>query len=76
MEIDLDDARNILADLVARVEAGDRITIARNGKAVALLIAFEPNRKKIDPAMLRALTASMPKDTTGVVRTMRDEDRY
>lgn len=76
MEIDLEDVRNILADRIKRVEAGDRITIMQNGKAVAHLIAVEPNRKKINGATLRALTASMPKDATGVVRTMRDEDRY
>ena len=76
MEIDLDDAKKCLKDLVERVEAGDTITITRNGKAIARLIAAAMTQKKIDGAMLRALTASRPKDETHVVRTRRDEDRY
>jgi antitoxin (DNA-binding transcriptional repressor) of toxin-antitoxin stability system len=64
---------------VDRVEAGDSIQITRRGKAVARLTAADSPRRPIDLSLLRALTASMPpqkKDAAGLVRSMRDEDRY
>jgi prevent-host-death family protein len=77
--IKLADAKAHLSDLVDRVEAGDTIDITRRGRPVARLIAAVRPRKRIDMAMLKALTASVPPqapDAADLVRWMRDGDRY
>ena len=77
--IRLADAKAHLSELVDRVEAGDTIDITRRGKTVARLTAATRPRKRIDLAMLKALTASMPsqaRDATDLIRSMRDGDRY
>ena len=77
--INLADAKSRLSELVDRVEAGDSIDITRRGKPVARLTAAAKPRKRIDAALLRALTASMPpqgEDAETVVRAMRDGDRF
>jgi prevent-host-death family protein len=77
--INLADAKAHLSELVDRVEAGDSIDITRRGKPVARLTAVARPRRRIDRAMLEALTASMPPQTQGaadLVRSMRDGDRY
>lgn len=76
--IKLADAKAHLSELVDRVEAGDTIDITRRGKPVARLTAAVKPRKRIDIAMLKALTASMPiqAPAADLVRSMRDGDRY
>lgn len=77
--INLADAKARLSELVDRVEAGNSIDITRRGKAVARLTAVARPRKRIDLAMLRTLTATMPsqaQDAAVLVRSMRDGDRY
>lgn len=77
--INLADAKAHLSELVDRVEAGDSIDITRRGKPVARLTAATSPRKRIDPALLRSLTATLPPQTqsaTDLVRSMRDDDRY
>jgi prevent-host-death family protein len=77
--ISLADAKAQLSELVDRVGAGDSIDITRRGKPVARLTAAAKPRKRIDAAVLRSLTASMPPQTEGaanLVRAMRDGDRY
>lgn len=77
--IKLADAKAHLSELVDRVEAGDSIDITRRGKPVARLTAVARPRKRIDAAMLQALTAAMPpsaQDAVDLVRSMRDGDRY
>jgi prevent-host-death family protein len=77
--INLADAKAHLSELVDRVEAGGSIDITRRGKPVARLTAVARPRKPIDPALLKALTASMPAQTQSsadLVRSMRDGDRY
>ena len=77
--INLADAKAHLSELVDRVEAGDSIDITRRGKPVARLVAVTRSRKRIDRAMLQALTAAMPPQTqkaADLVRSMRDDDRY
>jgi prevent-host-death family protein len=77
--INLADAKAHLSELVDRVEAGDTIDITRRGKPVARLTAVSRPRKRIDKAMLQALTAAMPPQAEGaadLVRSMRDGDRY
>lgn len=77
--ISLAEAKAHLSELIDRVEAGDTVSITRRGKEVARLTAADPPRKRIDPAMLRAVTNAMPMQREGAVafvRRMRDEDRY
>jgi prevent-host-death family protein len=77
--ISLAGAKARLSELVDRVEAGDSIEITRRGKAVARLSPATQPRKRIDAALLQALTASMPLQTSSaadLVRSMRDGDRY
>jgi prevent-host-death family protein len=77
--INLADAKAHLSELVDRVEAGGSVDITRRGKAVARLSAVATPRKRIDAALLRALTATMPAQAEGaadLVRSMRDGDRY
>ena len=77
--INLADAKARLSELVDRVEAGDTIDITRRGKPVARLTAVTRPRKRIDLAMLEALTAAMPPQderASDLVRSMRDGDRY
>jgi prevent-host-death family protein len=77
--IRLADAKAHLSDLVDRVEAGESIDITRRGKPVARLTAVTRPRQRIDAAMLRSLTATMPPQAgsaVDLVRSMRDDDRY
>jgi len=77
--INLAEAKAHLSELVDRVEAGDSIDITRRGKPVARLTAVDRPRKRIDIAMLQAVTTTMPasaQDAGDLVRLMRDEDRY
>ncbi|MBZ9815173.1 MULTISPECIES: type II toxin-antitoxin system Phd/YefM family antitoxin [unclassified Mesorhizobium] len=77
--INLADAKAHLSELVDRVEAGDSIDITRRGKPVARLTAAARPRMRIDAALLRSLTASMPPEAQSaadLVRSMRDGDRY
>ncbi len=77
--ITLAEAKAHLSELVDRVEAGDSIDITRRGKPVARLTAPERPRKRVDAALLQALTATLPpqkQDAADLVSTMRDGDRY
>jgi prevent-host-death family protein len=77
--IKLAEAKAHLSELVDRVEAGGSIDITRRGKPVARLTAVAKPRKRIDRAMLEALTAGMPPQAQAaavLVRSMRDGDRY
>ena len=76
--INLADAKAHRSELIDRVEAGDAIDITRWGKPVARLTSVARPRKRIDMAMLRALTAAMPlqQDGAALVRSMRDSDSY
>jgi prevent-host-death family protein len=77
--INLADAKTHLSALVDRVEAGDSIDITRRGKPVARLSSVARPRKRIDAALLEALTANMPPqagNAADLVRSMRDSDRY
>jgi prevent-host-death family protein len=77
--INLADAKAHLSELLDRVEAGDTIDITRRGKPVARLTSVVRPRQRVDAALLRALTATMPPQAEGaadLVRSMRDDDRY
>jgi antitoxin (DNA-binding transcriptional repressor) of toxin-antitoxin stability system len=77
--VSLADAKAHLSAIIDRVEAGDTIEITRRGKPVVRLAATTRPRVPIDVAALRALTDSMPEQAegaAGLVRAMRDDDRY
>ena len=77
--VNLADAKAHLSELVDRVQAGDTIDITRRGRPVARLTAVARPHKRIDLAMLEALTAAMPPQderASDLVRSMRDGDRY
>ncbi len=77
--IDLVHAQARLSALVEQVEAGGSIDITRHGKRVARLTAVVTPRKRIDLAMLQALTAATPPQAPGaadLVRSMREGDRF
>lgn len=76
--VNLADAKAHLSALVDRVEAGDSIDITRRGKAVARLTGVARPRKRIDAALLAALSKTMPlsEGSADLVRSMRDADRF
>ncbi len=77
--ISLADAKARLSELVDRAEAGETVAITRHGKPVAQLVPADRPRKRIDPADLKALTETMPKQAESAgdfMRRMRDRDRY
>ena len=77
--VSLADAKAHLSELVERVATGEAVCIARRGKAVAEITAVDTPRKRIDVAVLRAITDRMPVQTErarNFIRRMRDEDRY
>jgi prevent-host-death family protein len=77
--ISLAEAKAHLSELIDRVEAGEPIEITRRGKPVARLTTIAAPRKPIDVAKLRALTDRMPQapiSAGGLVRAMRDDERY
>jgi prevent-host-death family protein len=77
--VNLADAKAHLSELVERAAGGEAVCITRRGKPVAQITAVDQPKKWIELPALRALTASMPKQTESsrdLVRRMRDEDRY
>ena len=76
--VSLADAKTRLSELVARVEAGETVSITKRGKPVARLVAETPERKPIDfEAMRRARAMSKPyvdPDGLSFVARMRLED--
>jgi prevent-host-death family protein len=78
-DVNLAEAKAHLSELVARAEAGEAIQISRRGKPAVELRAVSRSRKAVDIAMLRSVTASLPRSSQSsedLVRTLRDEDRY
>ncbi len=77
--ISLAQAKAHLSELIDRVEAGDSIDITRRGIPVARLTAVAKPRRRIDAALLRSLTATLQpqqQSSAGLVRAMRDDDRF
>ena len=77
--VSLADAKAYLSELIDRVAAGEAVCITRRGKPVAQITAVDTPRKRIDGAVLRAITDTMPvqpETARDFIRRMRDEDRY
>jgi len=78
-EVNLGAAKARLSELVARAEAGETVCIKRRGKPVARLVAVDKPREKVDVAMLKAFTDSLPtqpESTEEFRRELRDDARY
>ena len=77
--VSLADAKAHLSKLVERAAAGETVRITRRGKPVAEITAVKTPRNRINLAMLRALTDTMPvqqEPARDFVRRIRDQDRY
>jgi len=77
--ISLAAAKARLSELIERAGSGETVRITRRGKSVAQITAVETPRKRIDIAVLRATTDTMPhqRESAGdFVRQIRDEARY
>jgi len=77
--VSLADAKAHLSELVERAAAGEAVCITRRGKAVAQITVLDTPRKRIEVAVLRAITDTMPvqpETARDFIRRMRDEDRY
>lgn len=74
--VNIAEAKARLSELVAQAEAGVAVSITRRGRPAARIVPADRARKPVDLAALQALTNAMAKPGEGVVRQMRDEDRY
>ena len=77
--VSLADAKARLSELVARVEAGETVSITKRGKAVVRLVAERPEPAAIDLAELQRLTEGMTpqRESAGEsLRRLRDAARY
>jgi prevent-host-death family protein len=77
--ISLAEAKARLSELVDRAASGETIHISRRGKPAARLMPPEPERRKVDIDLLRAIRRLSPKqrDSAGeFMRKMRDDERY
>ena len=75
-KVSLAEAKAHLSELIESVAAGDTVCITRRGKPIATLRGVETPRRRVALADLRRLTKTMPRQRSGVIRKMRDEDRY
>ena len=74
--VNLADAKAHLSELVDRADAGETVDILRRGKLAARLSPPVAVKQPIDAAALAALTDRLPLGKSGIVRAMRDSDRY
>ncbi|SOD91086.1 type II toxin-antitoxin system Phd/YefM family antitoxin [Caenispirillum bisanense] len=77
-KVTLAHAKEHLEDLIAQAEAGEAVSILRDGREVARLTAAGP-RRPISLSELKAVTDPMPEQpetAADLVRRMRDEARY
>jgi len=78
-EVTIAEAKAHLSELVERAARGEPVQITRRGKPIARLVGLERQPKPIDLEALRALTASMRKQTEPAsqwLRSVRDQSRY
>jgi prevent-host-death family protein len=69
-------AKARLSELLDKVEAGEEVTITRQGRAVAHIRSAAPAKRPIDFEELAAFRATMPRmsrPSVDVLREMRDE---
>jgi prevent-host-death family protein len=75
--VTLAEAQKQLNRLIEQVEAGEEVTILRNGVAVARMIASQPQSQKLPSlAEFRALQPWQNESAGDFMRRLRDTDRY
>jgi prevent-host-death family protein len=53
MEISVKEAKNQLTELLRKVEAGERVTVTRNGQPIVDLVKHVPKKRGLDWEALR-----------------------
>ena len=77
MEVSVAEAKAKLSELLKRVEAGEKVTITRRGKSVAVLSPTEKAYKPLPSrAEFRESIGRTGKSALEELRNMRDEARY
>lgn len=77
--VTLSEARQQLEELLDRVDAGEKVSILREGKAPIFLVPRDAAPQAFDWQALKVFTDSLPKSATpsvDVVRMLRDDARY
>lgn len=77
--VSLRDAKARLSELADRAATGEDVVIAKHGRPTARLTAARGKRKRLDLALLQALTNSSPRQSRSggkVLRQLRDQARY
>jgi antitoxin (DNA-binding transcriptional repressor) of toxin-antitoxin stability system len=77
--VSLAQAKAHLSELLDRVVAGEEIVTMRHGKLVASIRQAVVAKKPLAVEKLAAFRSSMPrwgKDSAGLVREMREDERY
>lgn len=80
--IDIDKSTESLADVIARVEAGETVVVTRGGAPIARIeptAGQEQAKKPIDFERLRRVADSLPfqdESAGDFLRRLRDEARY
>lgn len=77
MEVSVAEAKAKLSELLKRVEAGERVTITRRGKPVAVLLLSGRDYQPLSPrAELRETFGKVKGGALNSLLAMRDEARY
>lgn len=69
--VSLRDAKARLSELAERAAGGVDVVIAKHGRPTARLTAARAERKRVDAALLCALTDAMPRQREGAGRALR-----
>jgi prevent-host-death family protein len=77
MKVNTKEARRTLSTLLSRVEAGEEVTITRNGQDVAKLVPVDSTSKVLpDLRAFRASLRSTGEPASQTVKDMREDYRY
>ena len=79
LTVSLAQAKAQLSELLNKVECGEEVIITRRGKPVAHIRQAEPGKKPLPLEKLAAFRARLPrwrKDSTSLLRDLRDDERY
>lgn len=77
MQVSVAEAKSKLSELLKRVEAGEKVTITRRGKPVAVLSPSEKVDRPFPPrGEFRASVKRTGEGALSELRRMRDEYRY
>jgi len=74
--VNVREARESISRLLAEVERGEEVVISRHGKPVARLAPIERESHFSNRSDFRGKLPSGKTSSVGLVRKMRDEERY